>query len=91
MSGENPFNHEIADVTKKAKTLDFEAAMKELEGIVAHMEAGELSLEDSLKQFERGIELTRTCQQALTAAEQKVQILVARNGQETLEPFTAPE
>lgn len=78
-------------MTKKAKPLDFEAAMKELEGIVENMEAGDLSLEDSLKQFERGIELTRTCQQALAAAEQKVQILVARNGQQTLEPFTAPE
>lgn len=78
-------------MTKKAKPLDFEAAMKELEGIVEGMEAGDLSLEESLQQFERGIELTRTCQQALAAAEQKVQILVERNGKTALAPFETPE
>jgi len=42
------------------------------------MEQGDISLEDSLKKFERGIELTRTCQKALQEAEQKVQILVEK-------------
>jgi exodeoxyribonuclease VII small subunit len=52
------------------------------------MEQGDISLEESLKAFERGIKLTRTCQQALQEAEQKVQILLEKNGQQTLEPFT---
>ncbi len=65
----------------------FEEALEELERIVAQMEQGEISLEDSLKAFERGIHLTRTCQQALQEAEQKVQQLVEKNGTAQLEPF----
>jgi len=61
--------------------------MQELEQLVEQMERGELSLEESLKYFERGIKLTRTCQQALQEAEQKVQILLEKNGQQSLEPF----
>lgn len=62
--------------------------MEELEQLVEQMERGDISLEESLKSFERGIRLTRTCQQALKDAEQKVQILLEKNGQQTLEPFT---
>jgi len=62
--------------------------MDELEKLVEQMEQGDISLEESLKAFERGIKLTRTCQQALQEAEQKVQILLEKNGQQTLEPFT---
>ncbi len=62
--------------------------MEELEKLVEQMERGDISLEESLKSFERGIKLTRTCQQALQDAEQKVQILLEKNGQSTLEPFT---
>lgn len=61
--------------------------MQELEQLVEQMERGDLSLEESLKSFERGIKLTRTCQQALQDAEQKVQILLEKNGQQSLEPF----
>jgi exodeoxyribonuclease VII small subunit len=60
---------------KKTKTSSFEEALSELEALVESMERGELPLEESLKSFERGIALTRTCQQALKAAEQKVEIL----------------
>ncbi len=59
----------------KTEVLDFEAAMAELEGLVERMETGDLPLEETLKQFERGVTLTRQCQQALKQAEQKVQIL----------------
>ncbi len=55
---------------------DFEAALEELETLVEQMEQGEISLEESLQHFERGILLTRTCQEALKAAEQKVAILM---------------
>lgn len=61
--------------------------MEELEKLVEQMEQGDISLDESLKAFERGIKLTRTCQQALQEAEQKVQILLEKNGQQTLEPF----
>jgi len=65
---------------KKARAIDFEKSLDELEGLVDRMEQGDSSLEDSLKDFERGIELTRNCQTALTEAEQKVQILLKKNG-----------
>jgi exodeoxyribonuclease VII small subunit len=69
------------------KTPDFEAALDELEKLVEQMEQGDLSLDESLKQFERGIQLTRGCQQALSEAEQKVQILLEKDGTQALQPF----
>ena len=60
---------------KKAPSPSFEEALAELEALVENLEQGDLPLEDSLKSFERGIELTRTCQQALKEAEQKIEIL----------------
>lgn len=65
-------------MTRK-KPIKFEAALDELETLVEELEEGELSLEDSLKAFERGIRLTRECQQALSEAEQKVRLLVEEN------------
>ncbi len=59
----------------KKKTPTFEESLAELEKLVETLEKGELSLEDSLKSFERGVELTRTCQEALKTAEHKVRIL----------------
>ena len=67
--------------------VDFEKAMTELEQIVARLEQGELPLEESLRQFERGVQLTRDCQSALKAAEQKVQILLKKSGQSVVEDF----
>lgn len=58
---------------------DFESSLAELEDLVERMEAGDITLEESLKHFERGISLTRLCQQALKQAEQKVQILIKDN------------
>lgn len=75
-------------MSRKKTTSLFEDSMDELEKLVEQMEQGDISLEESLKAFERGIKLTRTCQQALQEAEQKVQILLEKNGQQTLEPFT---
>lgn len=65
------------DAVDTAIDLDFEAALAELEEVVAEMEGGELSLDASLAAFERGIRLTRHCQQALKAAELRVQTLTA--------------
>ncbi|NOQ64781.1 MAG: exodeoxyribonuclease VII small subunit [Methyloprofundus sp.] len=71
---------------KKSSTL-FEDSLQGLEDIVEQLEQGDISLEDSLKSFEQGVKLTQTCQKALQDAEQKVQILLAKNGQQSLEPF----
>jgi len=73
--------------TKKTDTLDFEASMLELESLVERMEQGEQSLEDSLKDFERGIALTRSCQKSLQETEQKIQQLIEKNGQDELVDF----
>lgn len=74
-------------MAKKTKPPEFETALQELEHIVERLEQGELSLEDSLKDFERGILLTRTCQQALKDAEQKVQILMSKTEHAEPESF----
>jgi exodeoxyribonuclease VII small subunit len=69
------------------KTLDFEQALAELEGLVERLEHGDLPLDEALKAFERGVALTRQCQLSLQAAQQKVEILMKRSGKATLEPF----
>jgi len=74
-------------VIKKKTSFDFESSLSELETLVERMEQGDLSLEESLRQFEQGIKLTRGCQAALQEAEQKVQILLEKNGQPQLQNF----
>ncbi len=66
---------------KSTKKPDFETALSELETVVETMEQGDISLDESLKLFERGVTLTRSCQDALKEAEQKVQILLEKNGE----------
>lgn len=75
-------------MAKKSSTLpDFEAALAELEKIVEKMEAGDQSLEEALKSFQRGIELTRVCQQGLKEAEQRVEKLVQEGKEYKTEPL----
>lgn len=69
---------------QSANAPTFEQSMQELESIVKHMEQGDLPLEEALKQFERGIQLARESQQTLQQAEQKVQVLMRQNGEDTL-------
>ena len=78
-------------VKKTPQEPDFETALQELETLVEKMEQGELSLEDSLSHFERGVKLSRTCQQALKAAEQKVEILMQKNAVEEIVPFDSED
>ena len=66
---------------KQQSEFNFEEALQELERLVSSMEEGELSLEDSMKAFEKGIKLTRECETALQKAEQKVQILLNESGE----------
>ena len=73
---------------RKTQKINFESSIAALEDLVEKMEAGEFTLEESLKQFENGISLARACQQALREAEQKVlQLTKDENGAETLAPF----
>lgn len=69
------------------KRFNFESSLNELEKLVDALENGDLSLEQSLQDFERGIKLTRACQNALTDAQQKVQILLEQDGQSSLEDY----
>ena len=69
---------------KDNPTPSFEQALSELEALVESLEHGEMTLEESLKSFERGVELTRACQQSLKAAEQKVRILAQKNNEAEL-------
>ena len=74
-------------MARDSKAPDFEQALAELEGLVERLERGDLPLDEALKAFERGVALTRHCQTSLEAAQQKVEILLKRNGQAQVEPF----
>jgi exodeoxyribonuclease VII small subunit len=70
---------------KTDKQPNFEESLNALEALVAHMESGELTLEESLQEFERGMALTKQCQKLLDEAEQRVHILTEKG---TLETFS---
>ncbi len=67
--------------------ISFEDALSQLETLVESMEQGDLSLEQSLESYERGVALSRLCESALKAAEQKVEILTSSNPDADPEPF----
>jgi len=69
------------------ESLSFEAALAELEKLVASMESGQLSLEQSLAAHKRGVELAQYCQAKLAQAQQQVQVLEAN----TLQAFPGAE
>ena len=72
---------------KTDKLPDFEKALEELEILVEQLESGDLSLDQSLKQFKRGVELTRHCQGVLDEAQQSVQKLIDTDDESSLVPF----
>ena len=72
--------------TAKPKT--FERSLEELERIVRELEQGELPLERSLELFEQGVKLSRECQERLSQAERRIEILMRDNqGRATVRPF----
>ena len=71
------------------KLPDFEKALEELESLVEQLESGELSLDQSLKQFKRGVELTRHCQGVLENAQQTVRKLIDTDDESSAVPFGA--
>jgi exodeoxyribonuclease VII small subunit len=75
------------DPAPGAQEPGFEEHLAELEALVDTLERGDLTLEQSLAAFERGVLLTRTCQKALDSAEQKVRILTSSAEGAEPEPF----
>jgi exodeoxyribonuclease VII small subunit len=73
--------------SKNPPVVDFEHSLDELEKLVARMEGGELSLDESLTSFERGIGLYRHCQQSLQQAELRVRLLLDPDAPDHAEPF----
>jgi exodeoxyribonuclease VII small subunit len=69
------------------KEAGFEATLAQLEGLVSRMEAGDLPLDEALRNFEQGVKLARDCQQQLQQAQQRVQILQQEAGSARLVPF----
>jgi len=66
---------------------DFEKSLEELESLVEQLESGDLSLDQSLQQFKRGVELTRHCQAVLEKAQQTVDQLIDPSDESTAVPF----
>lgn len=68
--------------------MNFEKSIEELENIVQQLETGELTLEESLKLFQKGVELSKNCSKMLDEAEQKVKILIKeKDGEVTINEF----
>jgi len=61
------------------EALSFEGALTELTGLVEELESGDMSLEDSVSSFEKGVKLSRRCESLLDGAEQRLQILNGNN------------
>lgn len=82
-------NGEVAGQAPHAPT--FEQAVDQLQTLIRKLESGELALEDSLKSFEEGVRLARSCQEMLSQAEKRVELLtgVGPSGEARLEPFSS--
>jgi len=76
---------------KKAAPENFETSISELEQIVTRMDSAELSLEEALGLFERGVSLSRECQEMLKKAQQKVTVLIEKEGKLIEESFLADD
>ena len=71
------------------KEVEFETALKKLETIVENLEAGDMSLEQALKQYEEGVRMADICSKRLTEAEKKVEVLMKSGGKLKTAPFEA--
>lgn len=74
-----------------AAVAQFEQSLNELEALVTKMENGELSLDESLRSFERGVALYRSCQNALAEADARVKLLADPEHPESAQPFAADD
>lgn len=73
------------------KNKSFEEQISELEKIVLELEKGELSLDDSVKEFEQGIKISKECNEILEKAEKKINILINQDGEMKEEKFDTEE
>ena len=78
-------------MTEESSVAGLEKSLEELEALLQELESGELTLEAALAHFERGVKLTRQCQNALQEAEQKVEILLKKSPEAEPEPFDSAE
>ena len=84
-----PKNPKPVDAT--SDFADFESSLTELEKLVERLERGDQTLEKSLKDFERGVALAKTCQTTLKKAEQRVETLIKKNGDFAVELLSPEE
>lgn len=78
-------------MSKENSIKGFEKNLSELETLVETLESGDLSLEDALSHFEKGVQKTQACQKALAEAEQRVKVLVEKNGDIEFNTFNLGE
>jgi exodeoxyribonuclease VII small subunit len=91
MPRKSPTSPSAPTGTPDTPVADFEASLDALEGLVEKMEHGEMSLEESLAAYERGVGLYRRCQQALEQAELRVKLLTDPEQPDTARPFPSHE
>ncbi|WP_321430540.1 exodeoxyribonuclease VII small subunit [uncultured Methanolobus sp.] len=98
MAGNKKGSEENTDVGKRqmsdlmggsedSETISFEKSLDELESLVEKLERGQLTLDESLGLFERGMKLARICNRKLSKAERKIEILIEENGNLKTETF----
>lgn len=78
-------------MARKPAELDFETTLSQLENIVSRLEAGDLPLEEALKEFENGVKLAKLGQERLQQAEQRIQILLQKSDNAPLADYQAEE
>ena len=74
-------------VEKEKREPKFEEALKRLEQIVEELEGGELSLEESMRQYEEGVHLSKLCSKRLEEAKKKIELLIKENGKTFTKPL----
>ncbi|MBN6186009.1 exodeoxyribonuclease VII small subunit [Aneurinibacillus sp. BA2021] len=78
-------------MAKKKAEIPFEEAMKQLEDVVQQLEAGDVPLEKAIELFQNGMELSRLCSRKLTDVEQKIELLLEQEGEQTRIAFQLEE
>ena len=79
------------EAKEQKQELSFEQGLAELEQVVQQLEDGDLPLDEALKRFEKGVELSESCRKQLEAAETRVEILLKKNNKVQPEPFDPEE
>ncbi|MDK2825723.1 MAG: exodeoxyribonuclease small subunit [Methanolobus sp.] len=78
---------ELMSGSEDSESISFEESLEELESLVEKLEKGQMTLDESLGLFERGMKLARVCNQKLSKAERKIEILIEENGNLKTETF----